>query len=219
MTTLNSFGTVTTLTTGADTFEYYSLPALERAGFPGVGRLPYSLKILLENLLRREDGRVREGRRHPRAGELGRHGAAAEGDLLHAGARPAAGLHRRAVRRRSRRDARRHRRARRRPAEGQPAAAGRARHRSLGAGRSLRHGRRAAAERRARVPPQPRALRVPALGPDGVRNFRVVPPETGIVHQVNIEYLARVVCREERERPARSRIPTRCSAPTRTRRW
>jgi aconitate hydratase len=30
-------------------------------------------------------------------------------------------------------------------------------------------------------------------------NFRVVPPETGIVHQVNIEYLARVVCREERD--------------------
>ncbi len=28
-------------------------------------------------------------------------------------------------------------------------------------------------------------------------NFRVVPPGTGIVHQVNIEYLARVVCREE----------------------
>src|SRR5690606_18932349 len=27
-------------------------------------------------------------------------------------------------------------------------------------------------------------------------NFRVVPPGTGIVHQVNIEYLARVVCRE-----------------------
>ena len=33
-------------------------------------------------------------------------------------------------------------------------------------------------------------------GQTGFRNFRVVPPETGIVHQVNIEYLARVVCRE-----------------------
>src|SRR5512141_2159483 len=57
MTTLNSFGTVTALTSGTDTLEYYSLPALERAGFAGVARLPYSLKILLENLLRREDGR------------------------------------------------------------------------------------------------------------------------------------------------------------------
>jgi aconitate hydratase len=33
----------------------YSLPALEKAGFGGVSRLPYSMKILLENLLRRED--------------------------------------------------------------------------------------------------------------------------------------------------------------------
>src|SRR5215207_796643 len=57
MTTLNSFDTVATLTSGGESFDYYSLPALERAGFTGVGRLPYSLKILLENLLRREDGR------------------------------------------------------------------------------------------------------------------------------------------------------------------
>src|SRR6186997_1744126 len=53
----NSFGTRTTLQVGAETFGYYSLPLLERAGFTKVGRLPYSLKILLENLLRREDGR------------------------------------------------------------------------------------------------------------------------------------------------------------------
>jgi aconitate hydratase len=33
-------------------------------------------------------------------------------------------------------------------------------------------------------------------GQTAFRNFRVVPPETGIVHQVNIEYLARVVCGE-----------------------
>ena len=61
--------------------------------------------------------------------------------------------------------------ARRRSAEGQPAAAGRARHRSLGAGRSLRHRERPGAERRPRVLPQSRALRVPALGPDGVPQF------------------------------------------------
>ncbi len=33
-------------------------------------------------------------------------------------------------------------------------------------------------------------------GQNAFENFRVVPPETGIVHQVNIEYLARVVCNE-----------------------
>ena len=35
-------------------------------------------------------------------------------------------------------------------------------------------------------------------GQNAFDNFRVVPPETGIVHQVNLEYLARVVCREDR---------------------
>src|SRR5258705_2766373 len=34
-------------------------------------------------------------------------------------------------------------------------------------------------------------------GQDAFRNFRVVPPDTGIVHQVNLEYLARVVVSTE----------------------
>jgi aconitate hydratase len=55
MTTLNSFGTRTDLRFGGDRVQMYSLPALEKAGFSGVSRLPYSMKILLENLLRRED--------------------------------------------------------------------------------------------------------------------------------------------------------------------
>jgi aconitate hydratase len=53
----NSFGTQTSLTSGGETFQIFSLPALEKAGFPSIGRLPFSLKILLENLLRREDAR------------------------------------------------------------------------------------------------------------------------------------------------------------------
>src|SRR5215208_3317616 len=55
MTTLNSFGTRTEIRVGGRPLQMYSLPALEKAGFPGVARLPYSMKILLENLLRRED--------------------------------------------------------------------------------------------------------------------------------------------------------------------
>ena len=55
MTTLNSFGTRTDLRLGGRDVQIYSLPALEKAGFSGVSRLPYSMKILLENVLRRED--------------------------------------------------------------------------------------------------------------------------------------------------------------------
>jgi aconitate hydratase len=38
-------------------------------------------------------------------------------------------------------------------------------------------------------------------GQKAFRNFKVVPPETGIVHQVNLEYLARVVFTDESARP------------------
>src|SRR5688500_13763310 len=53
--TANTFGTRTDLRVGGQPVQIYSLPALEKAGFSGVSRLPYSMKILLENLLRRED--------------------------------------------------------------------------------------------------------------------------------------------------------------------
>ena len=53
----NSFGAERTLSVGGRTFRIAHLPTLEAAGLP-VGRLPYALKILLENLLRREDGRI-----------------------------------------------------------------------------------------------------------------------------------------------------------------
>src|SRR6266478_790031 len=56
MTTRNSFDTRTEIRAGGQTVQIYSLPALEKAGFSGVSRLPYSMKVLLENLLRREDG-------------------------------------------------------------------------------------------------------------------------------------------------------------------
>ncbi len=53
-------------------------------------------------------------------------------------------------------------------------------------------------------------------GQKAFRNFRVVPPATGIVHQVNLEYLAQVVLLARRGTARRSRCPTRSSAPTRT---
>jgi aconitate hydratase len=52
---MNSFSSKAVLTSGNRTYTYYRLPALAERGF-NLARLPFSLKILLENLLRREDG-------------------------------------------------------------------------------------------------------------------------------------------------------------------
>ena len=45
------------LTVGDKRYAYYSLPVAQEAGLGDVARLPCSLKILLENLMRNEDGR------------------------------------------------------------------------------------------------------------------------------------------------------------------
>ncbi len=52
---MNSFASKSTLSSGNRSYTIYRLPALETKGF-NLRRLPFSLKILLENLLRREDG-------------------------------------------------------------------------------------------------------------------------------------------------------------------
>ena len=52
----DSLNTRRTLTVGGRSYDYYSLEAAEAAGLGDVSRLPYSLKVLLENLLRFEDG-------------------------------------------------------------------------------------------------------------------------------------------------------------------
>ncbi len=51
----NSFDTRKTLVVGDRTYSYFSLPAAAAAGLGDVARLPMSLKVLLENLLRFED--------------------------------------------------------------------------------------------------------------------------------------------------------------------
>src|SRR5688500_19962391 len=58
MTSLDSFKCRKTLKVGSKTYVYYSLPAAEKNGLKGLSRLPYSMKVLLENLLRNEDGRT-----------------------------------------------------------------------------------------------------------------------------------------------------------------
>ena len=51
----NSFQAKSNLTVGEKTYEYYSLPAAYKSLGADASRLPYSLKVLLENLLRYED--------------------------------------------------------------------------------------------------------------------------------------------------------------------
>ena len=57
MASLDSFKCRKTLKVGAKTYHYFSLKAAEKNGLEGVSKLPYSMKVLLENLLRNEDGR------------------------------------------------------------------------------------------------------------------------------------------------------------------
>ena len=56
MPSLDSFKSRKTLTVGAKTYAYYSLEAAAQNGLGDISRLPVSLKVLLENLLRFEDG-------------------------------------------------------------------------------------------------------------------------------------------------------------------
>ena len=54
---LDSFKCRKTLDVNGKEYVYYSIPEAEKNGLDGVSKLPYSLKVLLENLLRFEDGR------------------------------------------------------------------------------------------------------------------------------------------------------------------
>jgi aconitate hydratase len=56
MPSIDSLQTRKDLTVGSKTYQYYSLAAAEAAGLKDVSKLPVSMKVLLENLLRNEDG-------------------------------------------------------------------------------------------------------------------------------------------------------------------
>jgi aconitate hydratase len=57
MTSLDSFRCCKPLKVGSKTYAHFSLPVAEKNGLKGISRLPFSMKVLLENLLRSEDGR------------------------------------------------------------------------------------------------------------------------------------------------------------------
>lgn len=53
---LNSFDSLVNLEVSGKIYRFHSLQAFARSARMNLARLPFSLKILLENLLRREDG-------------------------------------------------------------------------------------------------------------------------------------------------------------------
>ena len=194
MTDTDTFGTQRTLSTGSGPVRYCSLPALEAAGYPGVARLPYSLRILLENMLRREDGRF------VTAGDIETLARWTPGTRTEIAFMPARVLLQdftgvpAVVDLAAMRDgiAR---------LGGDPQAVNPLQPAELVIDHSVQvdhFGRPDAPDLNARLEFARNRERYAFLkwGQEAFRNFRVVPPDTGIVHQVNIEYLARVVCRD-----------------------
>ena len=190
----NSFGAAAKLRVGNTEFDYFRLAALEEKGVGHIGRLPFSTRILLENLLRSEDGRrvsaadidyVARGVAGPNGKEISFMPArvllqdftgvpcvvdlaAMRDALVDMGADP----------------------GRANPL--MPA--------DLVIDHSVQvdtFGSHDAFDVNALLEFQRNRERYMLLrwGQTAFRNFRVVPPDTGIVHQVNLEYLASVVFR------------------------
>jgi aconitate hydratase len=197
MPTVNSFGTRTVLPVAGRTVQVYSLPALAAAGFPEIARLPYSLKILLENLLRNEDGRF------VKAADIE---ALAKWDVKSTAAREISFMPARVLLQ---------------DFTGVPCVVDLAAMRDgiarLGGDPNkvnplqpvelvIDHsvqvdyfGMADAFQKNAELEFARNQERYAFLrwGQSAFNNFRVVPPDTGIVHQVNLEYLARVVMTAE----------------------
>ena len=195
---IDSFGARDTLKVGDNSYEIFRLDAV-----PGTEKLPSASRCWLENLLRTEDG-ANVTKEHIQAlASWDADGRTRHRDPVHARPRDHAGLHRSALHRRPGHHARGDGRPRRRPEEDQPARARRAGHRPLGDRRPVRHARTpSSATSRSSTSATASATSSCAGARRAFDDFKVVPPGTGIVHQVNIEYLARVVYdRRGRRRP------------------
>ena len=191
----DSAGVRRTLSAGGRSLAYYSIPAAEEAGLGDLARLPASLKVVLENLLRFEDGGFSVSLDDIRAfGAWAQAGGRAEREINY---RPARVLMQ--------------------DFTGVPAVV------DLAAMRDGILGLGGSAQRINPLNPvdlvidhsvmvdefgNPRAFQMNVdreyernieryqflkWGQTAFRNFRVVPPGTGICHQVNLEYLAQVV--------------------------
>jgi aconitate hydratase len=193
MRSADSFGSRTALSTGAGAVTIYSLIALEKRGFPNIPRLPYSLKILLENLMRNEDGRfVKQADIDALANWDVKNKTAREISFMPARVLlqdftgvpcvvDLAAMRDGIVR-----------------LGGDPARVNPLQPVELVIDHSVQvdyFGQKDAFDLNAELEFSRNKERYAFLrwGQNAFRNFRVVPPDTGIVHQVNLEYLARVV--------------------------
>jgi aconitate hydratase len=189
----NSFGTHDKLNVGAQSFDIHRLEHLERQSSESMARLPFSLRILLENLLRNEDARfVHKEDIQALANWTPK---AAEKEIAYMPARvllqdftgvPAVvdlAAMREAVKKMG----------------GNPKRINPLFPAELVIDHSVQvdsFGNADAFGLNTQLEFQRNAERYAFLrwGQTAFQNFKVVPPETGICHQVNLEYLARVVC-------------------------
>ena len=102
---LDSFNCRREITVGDQKYTYFSIPEAEKNGLEGASRLPFSLKVLLENLLRHEDGARSPRMISPPSPPGSKTRARPDARSPIARPRADAGLHRRSGRGRSRRNA------------------------------------------------------------------------------------------------------------------
>jgi aconitate hydratase len=189
----NSFSTRSSLSVGANSYEIYRLPALAK----DVSRLPYSLKVLLENLLRFEDDKTVtrddiealinwDPKAEPNQEIAYRPARVLMQDFTGVPA---------VVDLAAMRDAMK-------TLGGDPEKINPLQPAELVIDHSVQidsFGNKGAADLNAKIEYQRNQERYSFLkwGQKAFSNFKVVPPDTGIVHQVNLEYLGRVVFGQE----------------------
>ncbi|HTY56831.1 MAG TPA: aconitate hydratase AcnA [Candidatus Binataceae bacterium] len=187
----NSFGARAALAVNGSNYTIHKLEALEKRGF-SLGRLPYSIRVMLENVLRREDGRIVTGEQVEAVARWNARAVTGEIAFMPArvllqdftGVPVVADLAamRDAIKRLG----------------GDPAKINPLQPADLVIDHSVQvdsFGTTMAFAQNARLEFERNKERYLFLrwGQRSFNNFRVVPPDTGIVHQVNLEYLAPVV--------------------------
>ncbi len=205
----DSFKCRKTLSVGAKTYEYFSLPDAEKNGLASISKLPFSLKVLLENLLRFEDGRSVKADDIRAIAEW----LKAKTSTREIAYRPARVLMQdftgvpAVVDLAAMRDAMRH-------LGGDPAKINPLVPVDLVIDHSVQvdfFGSADAFKKNVEIEYERNKERYEFLrwGAGAFNNFRVVPPGTGICHQVNLEYLAQTVWTKEAGRTTQA-FPDTC---------